>query len=249
MPSGEGTLYIVATPIGNLADITFRALDVLRSVDLCLAEDTRHSRILFDKYGISTPMRSCYRHNEKNRVDPVISDLSAGKKIALISDAGTPGISDPGERLIRDAIAAGIRVEAIPGACSPVQALLLSGMRLDRFAFEGFIPRKGNKRNSRLRDIADQPGSVVLFESAMRLEALCEDLLELCGDRQMAVCRELTKQFEETVRGSVSDIRDRIKTGSLTLKGEFVIVIEGNESYSKLHKKAHRNKYDDEYDD
>lgn len=233
MTVDAGTLYIVGTPIGNLQDISLRALDVLAAVDICLVEDTRHAKKLFTRYEITTTMKSCYRFNEKNRISSVHDQLRAGKSIALISDAGMPGISDPGERLIRDTIDAGLPVEVIPGPTSVMQALLLAGMRLDRFSFEGFIPRKGNKRNKRLRAIEASAGTVVLFESPIRLGALLNDLLKVCGNRRVAVCRELTKQFEQTVRGRISELIESIEHDDIVLKGEIVLVIEGKEAFDK----------------
>lgn len=233
----QGTFYIVATPIGNLDDITLRAIDILKNVDLCLAEDTRRSKKLFSRFDIITPLKSCYRHNEKNRVQWVIDRLKKGDGIALISDAGMPGISDPGERLIREVISAGLAVEVIPGACSPINALILSGMRLDRFSFEGFLPRKGNKRNKRLHKINEDNNTVILFESALRIKSLLSDLKDVCADRHIALCRELTKKFEQTVRGSISEIISMIDNKEINLKGEMVVVIEGKEAFNKYLKR------------
>jgi len=233
MGFSQGIFYIVATPIGNLDDITIRALDTLKSVNLCLAEDTRRTKKLFSHFEILTEIKSCYRHNEKNRVQWVIDRLKRGDSIALVSDAGMPGISDPGERLIREVISADLPVEAIPGACSPINALILSGMRLDRFSFEGFIPRKGNKRNKRLKKINDDDNTVILFESPLRILPLLTDLKKVCGNRRVAICRELTKKFEETVRGTISELVDMIDNKQLNLKGEMVVVVEGKDAYDK----------------
>lgn len=229
----SGTLYVVATPIGNLDDMTFRAVEVLKSVDVCLAEDTRHTKKLFAHFNITQDLKSCYRYNEKTRVSGIIEMLEAGKTVALVSDAGMPGISDPGERVIREVIAAGLPVTVIPGACSPVVALVLSGMRMDRFNFEGFLPRKGNKRNKRLKKIAVDDNTSILFESAQRIEPLLRDVLDLCGDRQVALCRELTKLYEEVIRGTCNELLDRLRSQKIILKGEFVVVIEGTRSFTK----------------
>ena len=237
MEFSQGTFYIVATPIGNLDDITFRAIETLKIVDLCLAEDTRRTKKLCSHFEILTEIKSCYRHNEKNRVQWVIDRLKKGDRIALVSDAGMPGISDPGERIIREVISAGLPVEVIPGACSPINALILSGMRLDRFSFEGFIPRKGNKRNKRLNKINDDDNTVVLFESPLRILPLLNDLKKVCGDRHVAICRELTKKFEETVRGTISELISMIDNKQINLKGEIVVVIEGKDSYDKYVKR------------
>ncbi len=229
----SGTLYVVATPIGNLDDISFRALQTLKSVDVCLAEDTRHTKKLFAHFDIPFNLQSCYRFNEKTRISGIIEMLENGKSIALVSDAGMPGISDPGERVIREVIDAGLPVTVIPGACSPLVALVLSGMRMDRFAFEGFLPRKGNKRNKLLRKIEANDATSIIFESALRIEALLKDVLSACGDRKISLCRELTKLYEDIQRGTCSELIEKLSAGELMLKGEFVVVIEGQESYKK----------------
>ncbi|MDX9702099.1 MAG: 16S rRNA (cytidine(1402)-2'-O)-methyltransferase [Candidatus Auribacterota bacterium] len=228
-----GTLYVVATPIGNLDDISLRALQTLKSVDVCLAEDTRHTQKLFAHFDIPFNLKSCYRFNEKTRVNGIIDMLEKGKSVALVSDAGMPGISDPGERIIREVIDAGLPVTVIPGACSPLVALVLSGMRMDRFAFEGFLPRKGNKRNKLLRKIESNDATSMVFESALRIEPLLADILAICGDRKIALCRELTKLYEDVQRGSCSQMIGKLSAGELKLKGEFVVVIEGRESFDK----------------
>ena len=228
-----GRLYVISTPIGNLEDITVRALNVLKDLDFCLAEDTRHTKKLFSRYEIKTQLLSCHRHNEKSRVNYVIEQIENGKKVGLVSDAGTPGVSDPGERLIREIISRELPIEIIPGACSPIVALCLSGMRMDRFNFEGFVPRKGNKRNKLLKRIATENNTTILFESPLRLHSLMKDLLKYCGDRKVAVCRELTKLYEETIRENISQILDSLSNNKIKIKGEMVIVVEGGESYKK----------------
>ena len=233
----SGTLYVVGTPIGNLEDITLRALDVLKNVDICLTEDTRRTKKLFARYNIATKMMSCYRFNELSRIAMVTEQLKQGKSFALVSDAGMPGISDPGERLIRQIISDGIPVEVISGPSSVIHALIVSGLRMDRFTFEGFLPRKGSKRNKRLAKISADTNTVILFESAVRLASLVRDVYTVCGDRHAAVCRELTKKFEQVVRGKLSELIDKIKKNELTLKGELVVVIDGKESFEKKLKK------------
>lgn len=229
----RGKLYVVGTPIGNLEDITLRAITVLKNVDACLAEDTRHTKKLFTRYTIDTKLISYHRFNEKSRISSILDQLREGKIFALVSDAGMPGISDPGERLIREAIYAGIPVDVIPGACSLINALILSGMRMDRFTFEGFLPRKGGKRTKRLTKIANDLNTVILFESSMRIKPLFADLYKYCADRQVALCRELTKTFEQTVRCSLSEILKKIQNNTLTVKGELVIVLEGKDAFEK----------------
>ncbi len=228
MESRQGKLFVVGTPIGNLEDITLRAIRILKEADFCLVEDTRHTKNLFSKYEIKTKMISHFRQNEDSRINFVISEIESGKQIALVSDAGMPGISDPGEKLIRTLIERGLIVEVIPGPSSPIMAIILSGMRTDRFSFFGFIPRKGSKRNKILKKIAGDLNPTIIFESPLRLESLLKDTLRFCGDRNVSICRELTKIHEQTVRGKISEILDMLDKKKLVLKGEIVIVLEGN---------------------
>lgn len=219
-----GTLYIVSTPIGNLKDITFRAIEVLSNVDLIAAEDTRHTRILLQHYNIRTPATSYFDFNKEKKIPSLIKRLQEGARLALVSDAGTPGISDPAFRLVRTCIENGLRIETIPGATAFVPALVLSGLPTDRFVFEGFLPvKKGRK--TRLETLRNEPRTMVMYESPYRVVRTLRDLEATLGDRQIVVVRELTKKFEEVVRGSLTEINSDIE--QLKLKGEFVLVIEG----------------------
>ncbi|MFA6431126.1 MAG: 16S rRNA (cytidine(1402)-2'-O)-methyltransferase [Candidatus Margulisiibacteriota bacterium] len=227
-----GILYVVATPIGNLEDITHRALRILAEVDLIAAEDTRHSKILLSHYSISTPLTSYHKFNEKIKSSHLVDLLKEGKNIALISDSGMPGISDPGYRIIRDAIDAGLRVEPIPGPSAIVAALAVSGLRTDRFIFEGFLPRKPGKKAKKLEELKDFDGSVIIYESPFRVIKTLQDALGVFGDCETAVCRELTKKFEEVVRGKLSEVLEHFKTKAP--KGEFVIVFQPGCSAGEL---------------
>lgn len=224
-----GKLYIVPTPIGNLDDMTFRAVRILRTVDRILAEDTRHTRILCAHYGIDTPMTSFDDHNAARRLPGILQALQQGKALALVSDAGTPGISDPGLPLLRAVIAEGIALEVLPGASAVVTALSGSGFSLDRFVFEGFLPRKGRLRLARLAGIAAEERTVLLFESPLRVAATLLALQQAgCGTRPALVARELTKLFETWHRGSVSELAEQFQKEPP--KGEMVLVIQGRES-------------------
>lgn len=219
-----GTLYIVSTPIGNLKDITFRAIEVLSNVDLIAAEDTRHTRILLQHYNIHTPATSYFDFNKEKKIPSLIKRLQEGARLALVSDAGTPGISDPAFRLVRTCIENGLRIETIPGATAFVPALVLSGLPTDRFVFEGFLPvKKGRK--TRLETLRNEPRTMVMYESPYRVVRTLRDLEATLGNRQIVVVRELTKKFEEVVRGSLTEINSDIE--QLKLKGEFVLVIAG----------------------
>ena len=219
-----GTLYLVSTPIGNLRDISLRALDILESVDLIAAEDTRTSRILLDHYNIRTPSTSHHDFN-KERVAPLlIAKLKEKQSIAVISDAGTPGISDPAFYLVRQAIEENVTVESIPGATAFVPALVVSGLPTDRFVFEGFLPAKKG-RSSRLYELRSDPRTIILYESPHRIIKTLTDLYKTMGNRRVAVARELTKKFENIVRGTLEEILKNAP--SLKAKGEFVIVLEG----------------------
>ncbi len=221
----KGVLYIVSTPIGNLDDITLRALKILRQVDLIAAEDTRRTRRLLSRFDIHTPLVSYFEHNELKRLDKLLSHLKTGKEIALVSDAGTPGISDPGYRLIQQAIERGISVIPIPGPTAVITALSISGLPTDSFTFVGFLPKKGGKRRKLLVKLRDLDGTSILYESPHRLMEMLEDLREACGDRQIVVTRELTKAFEEVVRGRISEVIDKLKGRGI--KGEITIVLAG----------------------
>ena len=220
-----GSLYVVATPIGNLGDVTLRAIEILKSVSLVVAEDTRHSRTLLTHLGITTPMTAYHEHNEARESPRLVKRMLGGESIALISDAGTPLLSDPGARLVSASLDADLRVVPIPGASALLSALVASGISADQFTFLGFLPRKGGERESMLRAVARSPFTVVLYESPQRVSATLADLIEAgCGERTMALARELTKRFEEVRRGTVQSIYDETIDG---LRGEIVIVIAG----------------------
>jgi 16S rRNA (cytidine1402-2'-O)-methyltransferase len=219
-----GTLRLVATPIGNLEDVTGRALRVLREADLVLAEDTRRTRVLLDRYGIAARPRSLHAHNEAAREREVLEALAAGRDVALVSDAGTPLVSDPGERLVAAALAAGHRVEAVPGPSAVLAALAASGLPAAPFAFLGFLPRRTGERDALLRGWRDRPETLVLFESPRRLGGALRALAAALGDRPAAVARELTKLHEEIARGPLSALAERFAEGA---RGEVTIVIGG----------------------
>lgn len=221
MATQSGTLYVVSTPIGNLKDITLRAIDILKSVDLIAAEDTRHTRILTGHYGIKTPLTSYFEHNKITKGDYLLRLLGEGKHIALVSDAGTPGISDPGTRIIQDAIHKGIPIEHIPGPCAVVAGIVLSGMPTDKFIFEGFLPRKSGARKNRLKQFLNEKRTIILYESPHRLLKTLGDINEVFGDIRIACMRELTKKFEEVRRQPVSELREHF-TATKPL-GEFII--------------------------
>jgi 16S rRNA (cytidine1402-2'-O)-methyltransferase len=216
-------LYVVATPLGNLEDITLRALRVLREVDLVACEDTRRTRGLLTRHEIHTPTVSYFEHNKLARGPQLIARLHAGGSIALVTDAGTPGISDPGFMLVRDALAAGIRVVPIPGPSAVVTALSAAGIPADRFVFDGFLPVKPGRRLNRLRALRALDTTLVLYESPHRILAALEAIGHVFGDVQVVVARELTKQFEEIVRGTPGEHRARLAAGAV--RGEFTLVI------------------------
>ena len=219
-----GTLFLVSTPIGNLGDMSRRAVEVLSSAALVIAEDTRHSRRLLDHYGIGAPLSSYHEHNEAKETPRLISRLRSGDSIALISDAGTPLISDPGSRLVAAALEANVRVVPIPGPSAVMAALVASGLPLDRFTFFGFLPRKGRERAEIIAEIVDSTATVALFEAANRVAATLEALIEAgAGGRQAVVARELTKQFEEFRRGTVAELASVYSRGDP--KGEVVLMI------------------------
>ncbi|WP_088339890.1 16S rRNA (cytidine(1402)-2'-O)-methyltransferase [Robiginitalea sediminis] len=221
----RGKLYLVPTPIGNLSDITLRALEVLREADVILAEDTRTSGKLLKHYQVGTPMRSFHMHNEHKVVDQVVGELAAGATLALISDAGTPGISDPGFLLVRECLKSGVAVECLPGATALIPALVNSGLPSDRFVFEGFLPvKKGRK--TRLDQLAGETRTMVFYESPHKLLKTLEHFIEVFGpERQVSVSRELTKLYEETIRGSLEEVLKHFK--GRAPKGELVVVLAG----------------------
>ena len=222
----HGSLYVVSTPIGNLRDITFRAIDVLRAVDLILAEDTRHSRHLLDHHGIATPMLSYHEHNEARATETAIARLREGRDVALISDAGTPLVSDPGTRVVRAAAEAGIAVVPIPGPSAVLAALVSSALGSERFTFFGFLARKGREREDALQDLSSLRHTSVLYEAPNRVAATLGELgTRGAGERRVVVARELTKQFEEIRRGTVAELSAYYE--SAPPRGEVVIVLEG----------------------
>ena len=221
-----GTLYVVATPLGNLEDITQRALRILREVDLIAAEDTRHSRKLLAHYAIETPLTSYYDEIEAQKSAQLLRELADGKSIALISDAGTPGIADPGYHLVRGAIEADISVVPIPGPSAVAAALSVCGLPTDRFVFEGFLPAKASKRRRRLEELRAEPRTLVIYEAPHRVRETLSDLLELLGDRPAAIMREATKMFEEIARGTLQELLARAESFE---RGEVTMVIGGAE--------------------
>ena len=226
-----GRLYIVATPIGNVGDITVRALEVLAQVDLIAAEDTRHTGRLLARLGLDRPLISVHEHNEEQQAPRLIERIAQGASIALVSDAGTPLVSDPGYRLLTGAAKRGIEVVAIPGPSAVTAALSISGLPTDRFAFEGFLPPKATARQKRLSGLRAEPRTMVFFESSHRIEGCLADLRDVLGaGRQAALCRELTKQFETVLRGSLADVHDRGSRDPNQRKGELVLVVAGSAS-------------------
>jgi 16S rRNA (cytidine1402-2'-O)-methyltransferase len=218
-----GTLYIVATPIGNLEDITYRAVRILSEVDLIAAEDTRHSRKLLSHYGISKPLTSYFDHNQQLKGGMLLEKLQDGKSVALITDAGTPCIADPGYQLVRDAVAAGISVVPIPGASALITALSAAGLPTDRFAFEGFLPARSGKRQERLKALAADPRVLVFYEAPHRLTATLADMQAVLGDRETVVARELTKIHEQFLHRPLSLLLDHFS--ATPPKGEVVILL------------------------
>lgn len=227
----SGQLLVVATPIGNLGDISHRALKVLGSVDFILAEDTRHSKRLLNHYGIGTKLRSCHEHNEESQVEWVKTQLDQGLDIALISDAGTPLISDPGFVLVRALREQGYSIVAVPGASSIIAALSIAGLPTDSFVYDGFLPSKSGARQTALSAYANEHRTAVLLESSHRIKACLSDVVEvLGGDRQIAVARELTKRFETVLVGSAESVLDRFNNDDDQARGEFVLMLAGIEA-------------------
>ena len=222
--TNNGKLFIVPTPIGNLEDITFRAIETLKNVDLVLAEDTRKSKILFKKYEITTYLKSYHINNEHRVVNLYVASLVDGKKIALVSDAGTPSISDPGFLLIRESIKKNIEIICLPGATALIPALVMSGLPSEKFVFEGFLPKKKG-RDSRLKELAIEKRTVILYESPLRVIKTLQDLKEFFGsDRRISLSREISKIYEETYRGTIEDALAHLSNKNP--KGEFVICID-----------------------
>jgi 16S rRNA (cytidine1402-2'-O)-methyltransferase len=226
----EACLYVVATPIGNLDDISLRALKVLAGVAVIAAEDTRRTRILLSRHGLNRPMVALQEHNEEQQAPGLIERVSRGDSVALVSDAGTPLLSDPGYRLVKLAVSAGIEVVAVPGASSITAALSICGLPTDRFIFEGFLPSRQAVRLKRLSELLAEKRTMVFFESSHRIRESLADIQEVFGeDRPLAVCREMTKQFETVIRGSVSQVRHEVDRNPDQRRGEFVLVLAGSE--------------------
>ncbi len=222
-PLTPGTLYLVATPIGNLEDITLRALRTLKECDVIAAEDTRHTGQLLKHFGISRPMISYFQFNEAKRSEEIIERLKRGEKVSLVTDAGSPGISDPGERVVKAALAAGCRVESVPGACALVAGLTASGLPTDEFHFIGFLPHKSGQRRNQLEALKQFSGTLVMYESPYRIEKLLTELSEVFPERQVVLARELTKKFEEFRRGTAAELLVSVRTRPP--KGEFVVLV------------------------
>jgi 16S rRNA (cytidine1402-2'-O)-methyltransferase len=223
---GAGTLYLVGTPIGNLGDLSDRARKTLGSVDVVACEDTRRTGRLLASFGIrAAKLVSFFEGNERQRVAELVRMLSEGSDVAVVSDAGMPGLSDPGYRLVAACVEQGISVDVVPGPSAAVAALVVSGLPTDRFVFEGFLPRSGRARGSRMAALADEARTIVLFESPRRLAGTLEELQQALGDRRVAVARELTKLHQEVLRGSLSSVKE--EAADRELKGEVVVVVEG----------------------
>ena len=222
MITNLGNLYIVSTPIGNLSDITYRAVEILKTVDIIAAEDTRRSRILLSNYNIKTKMISYFEHNKYQKIHKIQEILQSGKHVAVITDAGTPAISDPAYKLVRRAISIGSKIEPIPGPSALLASIVSSGLPTDRFIFEGFLPPKKG-RVKRMEKLIDENATVVIYENTLRLKRTIKQLLEIIGDRPAVICRELTKLHEETIRGTLSGLLDLLDNKKL--KGECVLLI------------------------
>ncbi len=241
-----GILYIVATPIGNLEDITYRAIRTLQEVDIIAAEDTRHTLKLLNHYNITKHLISYHRHNEETKSEELISKLKEGKKIALVSDAGTPGICDPGEQIIHRCLEEGIKIIPIPGACAFVNALICSGLETQSFLFLGFLPLNKKNRNQKLEQIKSSEQTVMIYEAPHKLKTTLQDLKEIIGDRKVVIARELTKIHEEFIRGTIEEIIEKTEN----IKGEIIILIEKaekkdeNKDFSEISLEEHFSYYE-----
>lgn len=242
-PGGPGILFVVATPIGNLADMVPRATETLQQVDLIAAEDTRHSKRLLEHFHISTPMLAYHDHNEQRSLPALLERLNKGERIALISDAGTPLISDPGYRLVRAARDGGIRIVPIPGPSALIAALSAAGLPSDRFAFEGFLPAKGGQRRKQLEALTGESRTLVYYEAPHRIVACLRDLVEIFGaEREVVLARELTKTFETFIAGPAKEVLGRVENDPNQQKGEIVLMVRGAEApaSSELHPEAEK---------
>jgi 16S rRNA (cytidine1402-2'-O)-methyltransferase len=227
-----GVLYIVATPIGNLEDITLRAIRILKEVDLIAAEDTRHTQILLSHYAIGTPLTSYHEHNERAKAQPLVERLRRGENIALLSDAGTPAISDPGYRLIVEAIRAGVRIIPLPGPSALAAVLSASGLPTDRFVFEGFLPAKKQERKAKLEALRSETRTVVLYEAPHRIKESLVDMQQILGEREIVLGREVSKRHEEFLRGMLRDVIAQLTDREI--KGEITLVVHGATDESKV---------------
>ena len=233
MASNNGELYVVATPIGNLADISQRALQVLNTVDVIAAEDTRHSRYLLQHYGIKTPLMALHQHNEARAANNILSQLQQQKNIALISDAGTPLVSDPGAKLVQFLHQNGCKIIPIPGASAVISALSVAGFSADKFVFEGFLASKTHAREKRLTELKDETRTLVFYEAPHRIVACIQSLLSIFGQREIALVKELTKCYETIYRAPLEDVLTWLQQESARQKGEFVLVVAGNTAKDK----------------
>lgn len=232
----EGKLYIVATPIGNLDDITYRAIKVLKDVDIIAAEDTRHTLKLLNHLGISKPLISYYKETEKIKSKAIINKIKEGKNIAVVSDAGTPGISDPGEEVIKEAIKEGISIVPIPGACAAINSLICSGLDTKQFLFIGFLSAKKKEKRDKLNELKNNTNTLIFYEAPHKIEDTLKCMLEILGDRKISIGREMTKMHEEFIRGRISEILENLEN-----RGEMVIVVEGAEKSEEDLEKENRN--------
>lgn len=232
----EGKLYIVATPIGNLDDITYRAVKVLKDVDIIAAEDTRHTLKLLNHLGISKPLISYYKETEKIKSKAIINKIKEGKNIAVVSDAGTPGISDPGEEVIKEAIKEGISIVPIPGACAAINSLICSGLDTKQFLFIGFLSAKKKEKRDKLNELKNNTNTLIFYEAPHKIEDTLKCMLEILGDRKISIGREMTKMHEEFIRGRISEILENLEN-----RGEMVIVVEGAEKSEEDLEKENRN--------
>jgi 16S rRNA (cytidine1402-2'-O)-methyltransferase len=231
-PAVTGLLYVVATPIGNLEDITLRAVRILKEVDLIAAEDTRHTQILLKHYDIHTPLTSYHEHNERTKTQPLVERLVRGENVALLCDAGTPAISDPGYRLIVEATRAGVRAVPLPGASALAAVLSASGLPTDRFVFEGFLPAKKQERKTKLQALRNETRTLILYEAPHRLKESLVDMQEILGDREIVIGREVSKVHEEFLRGRMGEILERL--ADREVRGEITVVVHGSTERTKV---------------